>query len=158
MTTPDRIVWETGEMMDAAHRAVASLPADAGTVAAVAAVRSALGRTWPAVIPGSVKDVLIIAARQAVQSGWAEAPEELLTRFPGGYDGSDGMLALTAEWIAAGQPDGPGGFEPPEAFAALVAVDRAFDRDHDEGALTSAAVLLALAELGVAACKSIPSV
>lgn len=150
MPTGAAIALATGELMVAARRTVTALPADAAPVAVVAEIRSALGQFWPRVPPEAVRDVLISAAELAAELGVTQMPDdlsvELAERYPGQLDGADGMLELTAEWITAGKPTGPGGFTPPAAFASSVA----FDRAEDEETLTSLAALLAVSHLALA--------
>jgi len=144
------VALATGELMVAARRTVAALPADAAPAAVVAEIRSALGQLWPGVPPEAVRDVLISAAELAAELGVTQMPDdlsvELAERYPGQLDGADGMLELTAGWITAGKPTGPGGFTPPVAFASSVA----FDRAEDEETLTSLAALLAVSHLALA--------
>lgn len=146
---PGVVALATGELMVAARRTVAALP-DTTPAAVVAELRSALGQLWPRVPPEAVRDVLISAAELAADLGITQMPDdlsvELAELYPGQLDGADGMLELTAEWITAGKPTGPGGFTPPVAFASSVA----FDRAEDEETLTSLAALLAVSHLALA--------
>lgn len=148
--TPGVVALATGELMVAARRTVATLPAGTEPRAAVAEMREALSQLWPTVPPESVRDVLIGATELASELGITEVPEdlsaELAELYPGELDGADGMLDLMTEWVNAGRPIGPGAFTPPVAFASSTA----FDRDEDEETLTSLAVLLAISHLALA--------
>lgn len=131
-------------LMAAAERAVCAH--HSAPLAAAEAIRTALASLWDGVPPEAVRDVLVTAARGAVEGGSAVVPAVVAARWPArDLFAAAGLLKFAGAAVASGCPErGPAKSKPLQLFASSCA----FDRDEDGGTLTSLAVLLALAHLG----------
>jgi hypothetical protein len=128
----EAVTYSVSLMMTAARNAVAGTPiASRRPTVALTAVRQAIEPLWQWTNPETARDVMILSARRAWQSGITHCPGDLPD------DSAETMLEFTARTEPDVSP------QAPSAFASSIASGR----DEDAGTFQTLCVLLTLAYL-----------